>query len=112
MGYIFKLVYQQFRFQYLAPCGMQKRLQLMESVFESMPQLVLQSIFLIRTYNTELAESDSNYIVFASIIASLLSIVTKFLTDDRQWVVERARNLNISHKRCPCVSFSYLTVVF
>eukprot|EP01083_Nonionella_stella_P315624 1140600_1 len=63
--YVFQLVYEQFTGQYMSPCLMQQMLQLLESVFESMPQLVMQSIFLVRTFNTELAEDahGSIYIV-------------------------------------------------
>ena len=77
--YIIVLVYHQFTEQYLSPCLIQKKLQTLESVFESMPQLVMQSIFLIRTFNTELADTDAMCIIFASILASLTSIVTKFM---------------------------------
>ncbi len=52
--YIFSFVYQSLKAQYLSPSFLQKQLHLLESVFESMPQLVLQSIFLIRTYGTDL----------------------------------------------------------
>eukprot|EP01083_Nonionella_stella_P173569 599180_1 len=109
--YIFVLVYDQVRSQYMSPCWGQKYLQLLESVFESMPQLVMQSTFLIRTFHTKLAESDSIYIVFASIIASLFSIVTKFSNEDMEWVHESASSLHFSRKRFPCISISYLSVI-
>eukprot|EP01083_Nonionella_stella_P048666 129971_1 len=96
--YVFQLVYEQFTGQYMSPCLMQQMLQLLESVFESMPQLVMQSIFLVRTFNTELAEDahGSIYIVFASIIASLMSIVSKFSRLDR-WFTSPLQSLSISY---------------
>eukprot|EP01083_Nonionella_stella_P313417 1125035_1 len=109
--YIFVLVYDQFKGRYITPCGMQKKLQTFESAFESMPQLILGSIFLIRTYGTSLAESGNIYIVFASMIGSLISIVNKFMDDDTLRVVESASRLNPSYKHCPCISISYLFVL-
>eukprot|EP01083_Nonionella_stella_P080056 219780_1 len=109
--YVFVLVYQQFRLQYISPCIMQRKLQLLESVLESMPQLVIQSIFMIRTYNTALAQRGGMYIVFASIVASVLSIVTKFLHDDHQWVIDRAASLGLTYKKFPCFSVSYLLIL-
>ena len=50
---------------------LQKYLHLLEAVFESMPQLVLQSIFLIRTFGTELEDDQATYFIFTSIAASL-----------------------------------------
>eukprot|EP01084_Bolivina_argentea_P148162 259089_1 len=88
--YIFVLVYDQFKGRYMSPCGMQKRLQTWEASFEAMPQLILGSIFLIRTYGTSLAESGNIYIIFASIIGSLISIVNKFMDDDTLRIIEKA----------------------
>lgn len=108
--YIFVLVYQCVRDKYLTPCLLQKQLHLLESVFESMPQLVLQSIYLIRTYGTSLAGTESTYFIWASIGASVLSIYTKFLHEDQQWIIERASSAHCTYKRCPCISVPYLIV--
>lgn len=106
--YIFKLIYQSFSAKIPEPSFTQKLLQLYECAFESMPQLVLQTIFLIRTHNTELAESGSIIIVFLSIIASILSIVTKYTWQDRTWCVDNAARASLRYNSCPCISPLYI----
>jgi len=112
--YIFKIVYQSFMAKYTSPSHLQKLLHFFESVFESMPQLVLQSIFLIRTYGTELEDHSLNipiYFILGSIALSLFSITAKFRFEDSQWVADIASSTHCTHKRCPCISPWYLMVV-
>eukprot|EP01084_Bolivina_argentea_P064519 117650_1 len=109
--YIFVLVYDEFRGRYLSPCFMQRRLQLWESSFEAMPQLVLGCIFLVRTYDTELGESDSIYLVFLSLLGSVISIVNKFMNEDALAVTKTASSLNPTYTKCPCISISYLLLL-
>ena len=55
---------------------------LLESGFESLPQIILQSVFIIRSYNDERLRTDSIWLLGLSIIASLVSISDKFVTAD------------------------------
>lgn len=73
-----------------------------------MPQLVLQSIFLIRTFGTELEDDQATYFIFTSIAASVLSIVMKFRIADAEWLPDHASSAHFSHKTFPCISPSYL----
>ena len=57
-------------------------IQLFEGIFESMPQVLLQSIFLLRSYNTPLSQDSNILLIVASLIASILSISTKMISQD------------------------------
>ena len=106
------MAYESFKEDYTEPCIMQKNLQLWESVFESMPQLILQTVFLIKTYNLPtFADDNSMTLVILSIIASTISVVTKYMWYDRSWVHERAQDVHLKHKNCTfpfCISWSYI----
>jgi len=69
----------------IEPVGRQMLLQLMESITESMPQIVLQSVFIIRSANDDiLKENGSNLpLILLSVVASLFSISNKFVWGDR-----------------------------
>lgn len=54
-----------------------------ESVTESVPQMLLQSVFLIRTWNESSLTLNETLFVFLSIIASLMSITGKYTLLDR-----------------------------
>ena len=56
--------------------------RLIEGIFESMPQILLQSIFLLRSYNTPLSEDSNSVLIVTSLIASVLSISTKIISWD------------------------------
>eukprot|EP01084_Bolivina_argentea_P019313 35923_1 len=69
----------------IEPVDTQMYMQLFEAVTESMPQIVIQSVFIIRSANDEiLAESGSNIgLLSLSILASLLSISNKYAWLDK-----------------------------
>jgi hypothetical protein len=64
--------------------------QLAESVTESLPQILLQSVFVIRSYNEEQLRADDIWLLLLSIFASLLSINDKFVSIDEDNVVDDA----------------------
>eukprot|EP01083_Nonionella_stella_P087162 242355_1 len=108
--YILKIAYESFQQQYTEPCVMQKNLQLWESVFESMPQLVLQTVFLIKT-NQSLSNDADMILIFLSITASIISVLTKYMWYDRNWVASRAQSVHFKYKKCKfpyCISYSYV----
>ena len=82
------------------PVECQQMVQLIESVTESMPQVILQSVFLIRSLNDPTLKQDANNILIGtSLIASLLSITTKFGFVDGEDVREEAESAKLSTSR-------------
>ena len=63
---------------------MQNDSLILESGFESLPQIILQSVFIIRSYNDEKLRTDSIWLLGISIIASLMSISDKFVKVDEE----------------------------
>merc|ERR1712228_327579 len=87
--YIFRVVYEALINEAAEPSGRQKFVQLLESIFESLPQVVLQSVFLIRAQNDEkLKENTSLILVGLSLGASIFSIANKFTWIDADCVDE------------------------
>merc|ERR1712228_153801 len=61
----------------------QKMIQLGEAIVESLPQIVLQSVYIIRGQNDETIQANSTlYLVGLSLLASLFSITNKFIWVD------------------------------
>lgn len=58
---------------------MQKTIQFAESITESMPQIMLQSVFVIRSYNEEQLRDSEIWLILVSIFASLMSISSKYM---------------------------------
>merc|ERR1712154_22400 len=74
----------------------QKLVQLIESIFESLPQIVLQSVFLIKSQNDDKLKANSNiYLVAISLAASLFSIANKCIWMDKDCVVEEAQEAKL-----------------
>ena len=84
-------------------------LQLCEIVLESMPQIILQSVFLIRTYFDQAnIEKDSLTFVFISLIFSVLSVTKKYL----KWVQSGNKSafgsLNCRITDCPVLNIAFV----
>eukprot|EP01084_Bolivina_argentea_P004958 9385_1 len=76
------------------PAIVQYYCMLAEGVFESMPQIVLQSVFLIRSTNDPILSGRSTPIlVFMSLIASIFSVANKFYLMDKHGVIDEAKSL-------------------
>eukprot|EP01084_Bolivina_argentea_P193809 332475_1 len=88
---------------------LQKFLQIGESVAESMPQIILQSVFIIRAANDETLSKETNLILMlASITASLFSISSKFVVFDRDIVCGVAESLSPKLKFPNCIQYWYI----
>eukprot|EP01083_Nonionella_stella_P243756 849051_1 len=99
--YIVKAVYQAIKDEATEPSPRQKMIQLTESIFESLPQVVLQSVFLIRSWNDEELKRDDNNstgLVAMSLVASLFSISNKYCWVDRDAVDEECKDAHLSIK--------------
>eukprot|EP01083_Nonionella_stella_P099069 278625_1 len=91
------------------PSGFQIGLQLVETITESMPQIVLQAVFIIRAANDDMLKTESDVtLVVLSTIASLFSISSKFTWVDRDRFVEDARSLKPRAHFPDCVHYNYI----
>ena len=94
------------------------QLQLIEVVFESLPQILLQSLFLIRTFGNSTVYGDgnefNNYLVWISLFISVVSATNKishFAMTNGGGVSERdefQNKYNIRHK-CPIINIGVLS---
>ena len=78
----------------------QKILQLIEAVLESLPEVILQTVFVIRSVNDPyLSEQESEdgsdvlILIMISIIASLISITNKYVWIDELMVIWQCKHL-------------------
>eukprot|EP01084_Bolivina_argentea_P278526 475875_1 len=99
--YIIRTVYKSIKGDIEEPSPKQKMIQLAESVFESLPQVVLQSVFIIRSNNDpELAKNSSIYLVALSLISSLFSVTNKYIWLDKEAVVMYAKEAQVKAPKC------------
>eukprot|EP00483_Globobulimina_turgida_P002975 UN02980 len=103
----------QAKLQDIEPSFAQYICILAEAVFESMPQVVLQTVFLVQTHNNEdLPNSNINILIFTSLIASILSVANKFYLMDKNAVIDKAKSLNPEKKFGECCNVWYLIRIF
>eukprot|EP01084_Bolivina_argentea_P140984 247770_1 len=76
------------------PCDPQVWLTAMEAALESIPQSLIQLVYLIKTD----AFQFSNILIAISLISSLWSITSKLMQDDKGIVVKQAKNLYFKAK--------------
>eukprot|EP01084_Bolivina_argentea_P283608 485773_1 len=94
------------------PSGRQRLIQMMESVCESLPQILLQSVFIMRGYNDEnLRGNSSVLLVSISLGASVLSITNKYVWLDEEMFWKDWREAELKPK-CPCINFRWILRVF
>eukprot|EP01084_Bolivina_argentea_P096842 174087_1 len=111
--YIIKTVYVSMKYGETEPNERQKSIGIIEAVAESAPQIILQCIFLARSYaDPELSESDSSLIVIISLVASIFSISRQFAELDENSVTDEAKELGFDRKKWPCINFWYVVRVF
>ena len=92
-----------YKFQNIVPCSPQRYLTNLEAMFESYPQFLIQTYFLITLYITDdnIKNNNllfSNWIVSLSIFISLISIVSKKWTQDKDLVNPKWQNLDFNSK--------------
>eukprot|EP01083_Nonionella_stella_P223828 797280_1 len=96
----------------IEPAEKQFLVQLCEAIFESMPQIVLQSVFVIRSENETMLQNGSNiYLIMFSVIASLLSISNKFVFMDKEQVSSTAGALKPREHFPDCIQYWYVVRV-
>eukprot|EP01084_Bolivina_argentea_P068689 125031_1 len=107
-GYIIKEVVEAIRNNQTEPSAKQKAIQFAESITESAPQIILQTVFIIFSQNDErLKGDDSITLVVFSLLGSILSVANKFLWFDGAATHPKARDAQIKKKMyCYCLSES------
>eukprot|EP01084_Bolivina_argentea_P059522 108715_1 len=106
--YLMKIIYHSIKQGETEPTTKQRMLQITEALFESLPQAVLQSVFIIRIQNDDkLGGKHDLYLVVLSLFASMISITTKYVWLDSDCVVTDATDSNFSTE-CPIVNQYYL----
>eukprot|EP01084_Bolivina_argentea_P055781 102200_1 len=95
------------------PAEYQMLLQCGESVLESLPQIILQSVFIIRSGNDQKLKAGNIVLIFLSVIASLLSIANKFIWVDKVGpsVASKAQSLKPRKIFPGCINYWYLVRV-
>eukprot|EP01083_Nonionella_stella_P146202 459500_1 len=94
--------------QEIEPDEIQFFVQLAEAISESMPQIVLQSVFVIRSANdTGLREGSNKFLIMLSVIASLLSISMKYVNVDKNHVAGTAKDLKPRQRFPDCIQSWY-----
>eukprot|EP01083_Nonionella_stella_P096243 270481_1 len=89
--------------------GKQFLVQLGEVISESLPQIVLQSVFIIRSANDALLVDGSDiYLIMLSVIGSLLSISNKYVFLDKHAVCEAAKSLKPRERFPGCIQYLYV----
>eukprot|EP00485_Elphidium_margaritaceum_P011826 CAMPEP_0202699404 /NCGR_PEP_ID=MMETSP1385-20130828/12623_1 /ASSEMBLY_ACC=CAM_ASM_000861 /TAXON_ID=933848 /ORGANISM="Elphidium margaritaceum" /LENGTH=760 /DNA_ID=CAMNT_0049356339 /DNA_START=146 /DNA_END=2428 /DNA_ORIENTATION=- len=89
------------------PTAKQRMIQLMESIFESLPQIVLQSVFIVRSQNDPVLSTESSWLIGLSLLGSLWSISSKYIYADKYGVIEAAEEAKFSLKK-PCINGLYM----
>ena len=92
----------------IEPHHIQFFLQLGESITESMPQIMLQSVFIIRSYNDERIPRDDLLLISFSVLASLISIANKYVYLDEEPFDDDAKSLTPKMKFPNCVNYWYV----
>eukprot|EP01084_Bolivina_argentea_P272412 463800_1 len=109
--YFAKVVYDEIQEGCKEPNKKHRKLQFAECLSESVPQVVLQTVFLLK-YNTGNDDNVNvgNALVIASIAASILSFANKYKHLDNESVVKHARKANPNSKIKCYISWRYLIV--
>merc|ERR1719474_1309586 len=95
------------------PSNGQRYLCFLESLFESTPQVIIAAVFIVKTWGVYQV-SGSEWILI-SFAASLWSLSTKVISDDKYSVNEPWRSITWDrHKcaKCQCVNWRYVMRVF
>ena len=82
--------------------------QIYECIFESIPQIILQSVFILRTWlnRDEFGElySNNEILLVASIIFSTINICNKYIWRDKHWtwIKDECTDTKFKFSKCKC----------
>eukprot|EP01083_Nonionella_stella_P251383 867381_1 len=92
----------------IEPIQDQMVLQFLESITESMPQIVLQSVFIIKSANGANIAGSNTGLLLLSVLASLFSISNKFVWGDKDRVFDIAKSLKPRQSFPDCIHYWYI----
>eukprot|EP01083_Nonionella_stella_P078773 215773_1 len=106
-----KCVYTNYKLDTNQPSNAQRYLQTMEAIFESAPQILISTAFLIKTKQTTISAT-----VIASLFTSLFSLSARVSADDKvmlqdDWKEPKHRNSDGKWK-FPFINWKYVVRVF
>eukprot|EP01084_Bolivina_argentea_P004419 8405_1 len=92
--------------------ALQQAVQFSEAVLESLPQVVLQAAFIIRSANDPVLRSNSNqWLLFVSLIASICSVANKYRWMDDIQLKDKHSGFKPKKTFPGCISYWYLMLV-
>eukprot|EP01084_Bolivina_argentea_P207659 354257_1 len=103
---LFRALYINYLCDKKEPSSPQRWITSLEAAFESAPQALIQTIFLVKT-----GSFSANGIIVISLIFSLWSIISKIMSDDRVISISEAKHMQPSFKGIKtfsCISWSFL----
>eukprot|EP01083_Nonionella_stella_P177773 625829_1 len=96
----------------IEPTSFQYYVQISESIIEALPQIILQSVFIIRSENDPVLRKGSNdsnvFLLIFSVIGSLLSISNKYVWNDTSYVITIAQSLKPRLEFPGCIQHWYV----
>eukprot|EP01084_Bolivina_argentea_P148558 259681_1 len=103
---LFRALYINYLCDKGEPCSPQRWITSLEAVFESSPQALIQTIFLIKTKSF-----SGSPVIVISLCFSLLTIISKIISDDRIISVVGARYISFNKRFCSCSCISWLYLI-
>ena len=93
-----------YQFQNITPCNPQRYITNLEAIFEAAPQFIIQLYFIItlnmkQNSNGTKNDSTTNVILVISLFFSLVSIVSKKLSQDKECVNRKWQTINLLSKK-------------
>eukprot|EP01083_Nonionella_stella_P008284 23835_1 len=106
---IIRTVWNAFKDDEEEPTPKQRLIQLIESVCESLPQILLQSVFIIRGFNDPNLKTNANvFLVVLSLAASVVSITNKYVWIDASVYDDKWTEANFKVTKCPFVNYRWM----
>eukprot|EP01083_Nonionella_stella_P224632 799474_1 len=105
---LFRALYVNYLCDKNEPCSPQRWITSLEATFESTPQALIQTIFLVKV-----GSSSDSFVVVFSVVMSLCTIISKIVSDDRIISNLSASRLSLQFvaydcKKCACISWSFV----
>eukprot|EP01083_Nonionella_stella_P190303 704809_1 len=102
---IIRAIYTNYKLNTNEPSSAQRYLQILEGTFEAGPQILISLAYILKT-------DGSDSFVLISIIASLWTLTSRIVSDDKSVMDDEWKCLEFSYKRCPIVNWRYILRVF
>lgn len=104
---VYLCIYLAWKLDRIEPIFWQDYLTHVEALFESIPQILIQSQFVLRS-------GEDNEIVIASIVISFISVCNRFVKSDFPFLIKDSRQLLLEDKdrklRKPYISFGFILI--